>query len=197
MKYAYVPQNPEEQRIVDRLTDREKLVFDCRPATAEDIPQLLAITAEASAYMRDCGVPQWQDDFPNADVFAADIAAGGCWLFTHDGERAGCMSLYTTPDWDYPAIRGAWLTEGDHYATIHRVAVGAAYRGRGLADEMMALGEDLAMGRGFGSVRVDTHEKNLSMRRLLERRGYVCCGTVTLTDTIEKDPLRVCYEKVF
>ena len=141
---------------------------------------------------------QWQDDFPNESVFRRDIDAGGCWLFTHEGAPAGVISIYFTPEPDYPAIDGAWLTaDGAPYATFHRVAVKAAYRGRGLADEMMQLAEDLAMGRGYASARVDTHADNGPMQALLKRRGYTRCGVVTLTDTIEHDPLRVGYEKVF
>ncbi len=193
---AFTPQTEADRQTVLRLTGREKLTYDCRPARSEDIPDLLAITAEASAYMKERGVDQWQDGFPNAEVFARDIAAGGCWLFTHEGAPAGVISLYTAPEPDYGAIRGAWLSRGP-YATVHRTAVKAAYRGRGLADEMMQLCEDLALGRGFASVRADTHADNAAMRRLLEKRGYAYCGAVTLTDTVEKDPERVCYEKVF
>ena len=195
---AYTPRTAKEEAIVARLTGREKLTYDCRLATEADIPDLLAITGEASAYMKENGVDQWQDNFPNESVFRRDIAAGGCWLFTHEGRPAGCAAEYFTPEKDYPAIDGAWLTADDApYATVHRVAVKAAYRGRGLADEMMQLCEDLAMGRGYGSVRVDTHADNRPMRSLLERRGYKRCGVVTLTETVEHDPLRVGYEKVF
>ncbi len=195
---AYVPQSPEEQRIVDRLTGREKLCYDCRPAAPEDIPALLAIGAAGSAYLREQGVPQWQDGFPDEAVFRRDIAAGGCWLFTHEGESAGCVSLYLTPEPDYGAIEGAWRTPGDaFYGVIHRAAVLPPYRGRGLADEMLSLCEDLALGRGCASVRADTHAQNGPMRALLERRGYAYCGTITLSDGVEADPRRVCYEKVF
>ncbi len=195
---AYTPKSPEEQRIVDRLTGREKLAYDCRPATAEDMDALLAIGAAGSAYLKEQGVAQWQDGFPNEAVFARDIAAGGCWLFTHDGAPAGCVSLYTAPEPDYAAIDGAWKTPpGAAYATVHRLAALPAYRGRGLADEMLALCEDLALGRGFGSVRVDTHPDNRPMRHLLERRGYEPCGVIQLASKAEKDPTRVCYEKVF
>ncbi len=194
---AYVPQSPEERRVIDRLTGREKLTYDCRPAAEEDMPALLAIGAAGSAYLKEQGVAQWQDGFPNEEVFAQDIAAGGCWLFTHDGEPAGCVSLYMTPEPDYAAIDGAWKTpDGAPCAVVHRLAALPAYRGRGLADEMLQLCEDLALGRGRGSVRVDTHPDNRPMRALLERRGYGYCGVIELTDGAEADPRRVCYEKV-
>ena len=195
---AFQPQTEADKATVLRLTGREPLTYDCRPAAEEDIPDLLAITAQASAYMKERGVDQWQDGFPNRAVFLRDIQEGSCWLFTHDGAPAGVITLYGRPEPDYPAIDGAWRTADDAaYATIHRTAVKAPYRGRGLADEMMQLCEDLALDRGFVSVRADTHADNRAMRRLLERRGYACCGKVTLTDTVEHDPVRVCYEKVF
>ncbi len=194
---AFTPQTKEDKLTVDRLMGREKLTYDCRPSTEADIPALLTIAAEGSAYLREQGVPQWQDGFPNAEVFARDIREGTCWLFTHGGEPAGCASLFFAPEPGYDAIHGAWQTDGAACAVIHRTAVRAAYRGRGLADEMFQLCEDLALGRGCGSVRIDTHERNRPMRAVLERRGYAYCGVIELKDTPEKDPWRVCYEKVF
>ncbi len=194
---AYTPRSPEEERIIARLTGREKLVYDCRPASEGDVETLLAIAAEASEYLRQCGVDQWQDGFPGRDTLLGDIAAGGCWLFTHDGGSAGMICLYTDPEPDYDGIDGAWRTDGAPYATIHRAAVRALFRGRGLADEMFQLCEDLALGRGYGSVRVDTHPDNRTMRRLLERRGYALCGQIILSLPIESDRRRLGYEKVF
>ena len=194
---AYQPQTAQEEAVIARLTGREKLTYDCGPASLEDMDALLAIGGEGSAYLKEQGVAQWQDNFPNEAVFQRDIAAGGCWLFTHEGAPAGCVSLYLTAEPVYDAIEGKWLTEGQSYATVHRLAVRAPYRGRGLADEMMQLCEDIALGRGFGSVRVDTHADNRPMRAMLERRGYVHCGVIYLTDGAEADPKRVCYEKVF
>ena len=194
---AYTPRTAEEKLIVDRLTGREKLTYDCRPAAEEDVDDLAAIAAQASEYLRQCGVDQWQDGFPDRETLLEDVAAGGCWLFTHDGAAAGMICLYTRPEPDYDVIDGAWRTDGTAYATIHRAAVKAAYRGRGLADEMFQLCEDLALGRGYGSVRVDTHPDNRVMRRLLERRGYALCGRITLARSTESDRRRLGYEKVF
>ena len=192
---AFEPKTREEEAIVLRLTGREKLTYDCRRATEADIDALMAIAGDASAYLKEQGVHQWQDNFPNPDVFRADIAAGNCWLFTHEGKPAGCLSIYLAPERDYDGIQGKWLTDGG-YGAIHRVAVRAAYRGRGLAGEMLQFGEDIIRGMGFGSVRIDTHEDNQPMRGLLRKLGYTRCGVFYLTDTVEKDKKRVGYEKL-
>ncbi|MCD7769206.1 MAG: GNAT family N-acetyltransferase [Oscillospiraceae bacterium] len=73
----------------------------------------------------------------------------------------------------------------------------APYRGRGLSNEMMQLGEDLALGSGCTSVRSDTHPQNKPMQALLESRGYTLWGAIRLTNGAEQDPVRVVYEKVF
>jgi ribosomal protein S18 acetylase RimI-like enzyme len=196
MFQAFRPQTKEDEEIVRRVTGRERLTYDCRRASPEDVDTLLSITAQASAFLAQQGVSQWQDGFPNRDVFLQDIQAGNCWLFTHDGQPAGCVSLYMGPEPDYDAIQGQWLTQGD-YGTVHRLAVAEGYRGRGLATEMLTFMEDLLQGLGYPSVRVDTHRDNQPMRKLLKKQGYTRCGVVYLTDTVEEDNRRVAYEKVF
>jgi tRNA (guanine37-N1)-methyltransferase len=193
---TFQPQTKEDMEIYRRVTQREKLTYDCRRATAEDMPALLALGQQASAFLKEQGVAQWQDNFPNEAVFTQDIQAGNCWLFTHEEEPAGCVSLYLTPEKDYEAIQGQWLTQGP-YGTIHRLTVGERYRGRGLAGEMLTFMEDLLQGMGYPSVRVDTHRDNEPMRGLLKKHGYTRCGVIYLTDTVEQDTHRVVYEKVF
>ena len=194
---AYEPRTKEEDAIIRRLTGREILRYDCRLATMEDMDDLRAIAAEAREFLRESGVNQWQCDYPRVEDFAADIENGSLWLFTHEGDPAGCLAVCRYPEKDYEGLDGKWLTEGDGYGAIHRVAVKAAYRRRGLAQEMMQLGEDLLCGTGYGSVRIDTHRNNTAMRKMLEKRGFVCCGELRLMNTIEPDPWRVGYEKVF
>ena len=194
---AYKPQSKEEDTIVRRLTGREILSYDCRRATMEDMDDLLTIAAEGRAFLLASGVNQWQCEYPGVAEFSADIEKGILWLFTHEGRAAGCIAVSQEPEEDYKGLQGSWLTEGENYGAIHRIAVRDDYRRRGLAKEMMQLGEDLLYARGFGSVRVDTHRNNTAMRTMLESRGYVLCGELRLEHTIEPDPWRVGYEKVF
>ncbi len=194
---AFIPQTKEDIRTVERLTNKEKLVYDCRKATLEDMDDLMAIAKEASAYLRSCGVDQWQDNFPNPEVFARDISKDNCWLFTHEGKAAGVIVIYLEPEEDYRGIEGRWLTEGEHYGVIHRVAVKDAYRGRSLSGEMMQLAEDIILGRGYPSVRIDTHEDNLTMQNMLKKRGYTPCGVVWLKNGQELCKKRIGLEKIF
>ena len=60
---------------------------------------------------------------------------------------------------------------------------------------MFQFAEDITVGTGYASIRVDTHERNEPMRRRLEKRGYTRCGLLWI-DTIVGDKLRVAYEKI-
>jgi RimJ/RimL family protein N-acetyltransferase len=56
----------------------------------------------------------------------------------------------------------------------------------------MAFASDYAKKPGKNSLRIDTHEGNVVMRRMLEKQGFTHCGTIYLANGDK----RVAYEKV-
>ena len=199
-----VLESKEDRRMVeeikyDRLPDRLKLKFEPRRAEIADMDALLDILEQAKAYLRESGVDQWQEGYPNREALAADIEAGRGWLFecVDNGEIAGYECVAMTPEVCYREIDGAWLTEGENYAVIHRAMAAARYRGTRLAAEMFSFAAELAAGMGRLSVRVDTHRDNKAMNRLCEKQGFTYCGVVDLglVDPAS-DSLRNAYEKL-
>lgn len=197
-------ESKEDRRMVeeikyDRLPDRLKLRFEPRRAEIADMDALLDILEQAKAYLRESGVDQWQEGYPNREALAADIEAGRGWLFecVDNGEIAGYECVAMTPEVCYREIDGAWLTEGENYAVIHRAMAAARYRGTRLAAEMFSFAAELAAGMGRLSVRVDTHRDNKAMNRLCEKQGFTYCGVVDLglVDPAS-DSLRNAYEKL-
>ena len=197
-------ESKEDRRMVeeikyDRLPDRLKLRFEPRRAESADMDALLDILEQAKAYLRESGVDQWQEGYPNREALAADIETGRGWLFecVDNGEIAGYECVAMTPEVCYREIDGAWLTEGENYAVIHRAMAAARYRGTRLAAEMFSFAAELAAGMGRLSVRVDTHRDNKAMNRLCEKQGFAYCGVVDLglVDPAS-DSLRNAYEKI-
>ncbi len=195
----------EDKRLVEeikyeRLPERLKLRFEPRRAEEADAEAILAVMEEAKAFLRERGVDQWQDGYPNRETIMADIAAGRGWAFDclDTGELAGYECVSMEPEACYPGIDGKWLTEGENYAVIHRTMAAAKFRGTRLSGEMFSFAEELASGMGKQSVRVDTHRDNAPMNRLCEKRGYTYCGVVNIGETnqTEGDPLRNGYEKL-
>ncbi len=144
----------------------------------------------ASLFAR--GVDQWQDVFPGEGDFARDIALAQLWVLA-DGADApvAVAALCFGEDPSYRVITdGGWLGNPP-YAAIHRVAVSDPCKGRGVAGVLFAALCGVARDSGCRTVRVDTHEDNRSMRRALEKSGFVYRGRI---QTAHGSP-RVAYEK--
>ena len=77
------------------------------------------------------------------------------------------------------------------YVAIHRVAISVSRRGSGISTAIINYAAEHAKKLGRASLRIDTHEGNVVMRRMLEKNGFVHCGTIYLENG---DP-RVAYEK--
>ena len=88
-------------------------------------------------------------------------------------------------------VSGQWLTDRP-YAVIHRIAVDDKLKGRGIAGWILEQAEYLCRQRGVESLKIDTHQDNTSMRRLLEKQNYHYCGVIQLHRDLS---LRVAYEK--
>ena len=164
-----------------------------RPAASRDLDAILAVVDRARAAIRALGIDQWQDGYPEPEVIQADIAAGIGYVFETNGRIAGYFALAHAPESVYDRIDGAWLTPGS-YLTIHRMCIDDGFRGSGLSGKMLAFADDTARAQGLTSVRADTHRGNIVMQRLLERHGFIRCGTVVYEVTAG-DPIRIAYEK--
>lgn len=164
-------------------------------AQPEHVDAMAAIADQAKANMAAMGFDQWQRGYPNRETWEADVDAGAAYVMLDEGRVAGMFRYGTEPEEAYGAIDGAWLTPGP-YATIHRCAVDAELRGRGLIGELFAFACEKAAADGLASVRVDTHADNAPMRRAVRKAGFAFCGTIILADGPEAGSPRVAYEKV-
>ncbi len=115
----------------ERLPDKMKLKFEPRRAVEGDMDALLVILDEAKAYLKESGVNQWQEGYPNREALLEDMELGRGWVFdcVDDGAVAGYACISMTPELCYRQIDGAWLTEGENYAVIHRAMAAARYPG--------------------------------------------------------------------
>lgn len=147
-----------------------------RPTQQEDIPAVMGIVRQAQAYLKSQGIDQWQNGYPNGEVIAQDIAAGESYVLLKDGQVVGTTVISFRPEKNYEVIyEGNWLSDAP-CAVIHRICVDDALKGQGLSGRMIAEAEAQCQERGVTSIKVDTHRKNLSMQRLLEKHGFARCG---------------------
>ena len=168
-----------------------------RLAQPSDHEAIMTLIGHAQAYIRTFGIDQWQDGYPEPECIRADIEEQVGWVFDDNGRIAGYCVLLAGKEPIYDTIEGKWITAGDNYLTIHRMAIDDAWRGQGLSSQMIAFAETFAGEKRLLSVRADTHTGNLAMRGLLEKKGFAYCGTVSYAGLVNHgDPIRVAYEKL-
>lgn len=158
-----------------------------------DIPGIMRIIRQAQEYMKAQGINQWQNGYPDEAIFEYDIAHDYSYVMEEDGKIIGTMAVIFDGEPTYDKIYdGAWKTVGEPYAAIHRVAVDAQMKGRGIAGAMISEVECLCRERGVHSMKNDTHRDNKSMQRMLAKNGFAYCGIIYLEDGAE----RIAFEKL-
>ena len=164
-----------------------------RKTEIKDIPAVIAIFDEAKAYFKAQGIPQWQHGTPNEEMLRNDIAKGYSYVLDEDGTVIGTACIIEEADPDYSRItEGNWLND-EPYAVVHRIAVKSSCKGNGYAAKLLQHAQETAQKNGWRNVRIDTHECNSSMRRLLTKNGFVQCGNVEIGPL--KEP-RIAYQKI-
>jgi GNAT superfamily N-acetyltransferase len=174
--------------------------MNIRTTTPKDIDAVMTVIEEARTTIAALGINQWQNGSPNRVMITEDMALGQGRVVTDDeGAVIGTFALIYTGEPTYQTVYdGGWRTsdlDADGsiaYIAIHRVAVSVAHRGSGISTAIIAYAEEFARILGKSSLRIDTHEGNVIMRRMLEKHGFVACGTIFLQNG---DP-RVAYEKI-
>ena len=177
--------------------------FVIRQAMAGDIDAVMEIIAEARGTIAALGIDQWQDGYPQREIIEKDVSEGVSYCIenTENGEILATFGVFEAGDPLYDKIfDGAWRTgdslsvlkDGVSYTAIHRVAISVKSRGQGLSTAMIDFVANKAKSIGKKSLRIDTHEGNVVMRRMLEKHSFVHCGTIYL----ENNEARVAYEKL-
>ncbi len=161
-----------------------------RKTVPEDLPRLREIYACARAFMAAHGNPnQWgPTHWPPEELLREDIRDGNSYVCVgEDGRVIGTFFFIQGEDIE-PTYReiteGAWLREGP-YGVVHRLAGDGSEKGIGAFCLSWAFEQ-------CGHLRIDTHGDNKVMQRLLQKLGFVHCGTIYVRE--DNDP-RLAYEK--
>lgn len=166
-----------------------------RKTTAADLDEIVPILEEARRTIAALGINQWQDGYPNRAAIEEDLRLDRSYVLAENGHVVGTFALIPDGEPLYDVIENGHWTTGDDsrdYNAVHRVAIAVASRGSGASTIMVDFVRSLTRMAGKASVRIDTHEGNRVMRRMLEKHGFVHCGTIHLANG---DP-RVAYEMI-
>ncbi len=161
-----------------------------RAGTLDDIPAILQLMRKVVPLMRAAGNLQWDDVYPNAEVFTRDVALGFLWVVAGASGIAGVAAITTDQEAEYAQV--GW--DIDELAIVtHRLAVDPDLRGQGIAAMLLAQAEIVAVERGIAVLRVDTNTHNHATQKLFPKLGYGLAGEIGLGF---REGLRfLCYEK--
>ncbi|QAT48720.1 GNAT family N-acetyltransferase [Caproiciproducens sp. NJN-50] len=165
--------------------------MEFRKSTESDIEEIMSIIRQAQASLRTLGVNQWQNNYPNAGSIRSDIGHGSSYVLLKNEKIAATAAISFDGEKTYDSIyEGQWIMD-QAYAVIHRIAVDGKKKGFGIGSDMIKYAERLCLEKGIYSIRVDTHERNLPMRKLLQKNRFQYCGVIYLSDGSE----RIAFEK--
>lgn len=192
----------EDRKLLEEISKEEaryKLTepLSFRNAVEDDESRIMSIVSDAKAVLKKRGVDQWQGDYPAWEDILPDVKRGECYVVLHGDEVAGFFCLCRGHQENYELITDGKWTPGIDYCVLHRNAVGARYRGTGMAGFLMKCVETVCFSYGLRCVRVDTHRKNKAMQRLLTENGYRFRGNILVDSEPGHDPARQAFEKVY
>ena len=159
-------------------------------ARKQDIPDIMTIIGQAKQRMKKQGLDQWQDGYPNEEAILNDYARKVGHLFRKDNKPVAYAAMVFDQDPYYEKIDGQWLSNGETYLTVHRIAVHDDWLGFGFAQHILQYAERIAARKGVKWFRIDTHHDNRAMRNLIRDFGFTLCGIVQV-----RDGMRMAYEK--
>ena len=156
-----------------------------RKSSISDVDLILCLLEEGRKKMAAEGnLNQWKVGYPSREQVLKDVDKGVSYLIFQGGEAIATFVLMEGPDPTYQYIyKGNWLND-DSYAVIHRVA--SIPQVHGIMNKIL----DFAFSK-TKTIRIDTHEDNLLMRKLLKKNGFNYCGVIYL----ENGSSRLAFQK--
>lgn len=160
--------------------------MEIRKTRIEELNAVMKIYEAAREFMKKTGNPnQWGNNQPPQSKIEADIQSGNSYVCVDNGELIGAFTyIYGEDDPTYGYVEnGQWLNEYP-YGVMHSVASLDSGKGVGRFCINWALEQSR-------NVRIDTHSDNRVMQSLLDKLGFIRCGTIYLENG---DP-RIAFQK--
>jgi GNAT superfamily N-acetyltransferase len=157
----------------------------------EELDAILELTRSCGRHMRENGIDQWDENYPDRESLDRDITKETLFAYRENGEVVGIIVLNETQDPEYAEIN--WSTSAaDRNIVVHRLAVSPDHQGKGIARKIMDFAEKWALENNFDAIRLDTFSQNPRNQRFYKNRGYTELGSVFLS--YKKEHPYFCYE---
>jgi ribosomal protein S18 acetylase RimI-like enzyme len=124
-----------------------------RAATTTDVPAIADIVGQAYRhYIARIGKPPG----PMLDDYAARVSEGTVWVLEQGTVIAGIIVLRPAPN----------------FLLLDNIAISPEHQDSGLGHRLLAFAESEALRRGYGEIRLYTHQTMVENQRLYASIGY-------------------------
>jgi hypothetical protein len=150
--------------------------MEIKKSKPEDINQIMDCIDTARQLMRESGNQiQWTNGYPSRELLLESIGNGFNFLIFENSEVVATFDFIIGDDPNYSFIEnGAWLND-EKYGVIHRLASNGKAKGVAKFCFEWCFNQ-------FPNIRIDTHETNIPMQKVLEKLGYEKCGIIYVAD---------------
>lgn len=160
-----------------------------RLANYEDLHHIMKIIKDTIALMEADNNTQWDNSYPTCDDFKKDIDNKNLYVLIDEDILKGFICINQEEAAEYKDLK--WSHDKE-FLVVHRMAVNAHYRKRGIGNKLLNYADDLARKNGVTLIKTDTYSLNKKMNNLFKKSGYKKVGEVNF----KTKPLKFnCYEK--
>lgn len=148
-------------------------------ALEKDIDEIIRLCKDCSRNMVDNLIDQWDDVYPNKEIFLNDVRNDSLYIAVSDNQEEieACIILNEYQDPEYKEIK--WNYDSDKIAVIHRLMVHPKHEGKRIAHDLVRYIEKLAKENQYGTIRLDVFTENLRAISFYKKLGYEVAGRVT------------------
>ncbi len=151
--------------------------MELRIANKDETAIAMEMIAMAKAHLREQGIDQWQNGYPDNNTIDRDIQHGKGYFVVSGHKILGYLCIDFNGEPAYDTLKGEWHSN-EPYVVVHRMAFNDNARGKGISDKVFALVEELSRKQGVSNFRVDTDADNHKMQHILRKNGFTYCGTI-------------------
>ncbi|MBY8879096.1 GNAT family N-acetyltransferase [Actinacidiphila acidipaludis] len=146
-----------------------------RPAKPSELGTVEDLLTEASVWLAQRGIDQWQFP-PHRDRITHAIEHGECFIAEMDGTIIGTITLDAHPDPEF------WVAddEPNDALYVHRMAVTRKAAGAGVGAVMLEWASKRAAEAGKGWLRLDAWRTNEGLHRYYTDQGFTLVRIVSL-----------------
>ncbi len=151
--------------------------------TTADVETAMEIIDSAKEHLKEQGIDQWQQGYPNSELIHSDAMAQKGYFVVDSGQVLGYLFIDFDGEPAYSTLEGGEWASEKPFVVAHRIALSQKARGRGMSDKIFRLIEAMSIEQGIRYFRIDTDADNHKMQHILKKNGFTYRGVITFDES--------------